>query len=122
MLEKQLRDLIDRYLAQGDQASFAQGFARLYFQARNDRNVSREARQICDSLVLPFAELSRGHRTESSFREVLTRIASPFSDRPKLYILVGPQDLEMSFGVTRKPPQGEWAFGSVDERMVAYHA
>jgi hypothetical protein len=112
MLEKQIHDLIERYLAHKvDRSGFAQEFAGLYFQARNDRNVSRNARQLCDSIVLPFAEVSRGHRSESSFREELTRIARPFVPRivsidsysADPYAIAKPRDVD--FGqATRKPP------------------
>jgi hypothetical protein len=115
MLEKQIENLIERYLAQKvDRSGFAEEFAGLYFQARNDRNVSREARRFCDSIVLPFAEVSRGHRSESSFREELTRIARPFAHRPlnpRFEISVPSQNpVQVYFlfgecGPIRKPPE-----------------
>jgi hypothetical protein len=81
-MEEQIRDLIARYLAsQIDRSGFSQEFAGLYFQVRNDRNASLKARQLCDVVVLPFAELSRGHRTEQSFRAELENAIRPFASR-----------------------------------------
>jgi len=128
MLEKQIDDLIERYLSHRvDRSGFAQEFASLYFQARNDRNVSRNARQLCDSIVLPFAEVSRGHRSESSFRDELIRIARPFVPRivcivyspadPSL--LSKSQDVELD-RPSRKPPQMEQAVGRVEDRQLVY--
>jgi hypothetical protein len=80
MLEKSIRDLIESYLAfEIDQSHFAQEFAGFYFRVRNERTASLNTRQLCNSVVLPFAELSRGHRSEESFREVLTGIVRPFA-------------------------------------------
>jgi hypothetical protein len=131
MLEKQIRDLLERYLDhEVDRATFAQVFAGLYFQARNDRNLSQDVRQLCDSLVLPFAELSRGHRSESSFREELTRIARPFGPRivsidsyspadPCVIDEVLDVDLDQSI---RKPPQQAGMVGRVDDHRRVLRA
>lgn len=122
MLEKQINDLLVGYLIhQIDRAEFAQAFAGLYFQVRNDRNVSREIRQMCDSLVLPFAELSRGHRSESSFREVLARIARPFFEfQPKPFMVSESEEIELDFGITRKPPMAAVRpIGVLEERLVS---
>jgi hypothetical protein len=130
MLEKQILDLVERYLAQRvDRAGFAQEFANLYFQARNDRNVSRDARQLCDQLVVPFAEVSRGHRNESSFREELTRIAHPFAVREEViepsaqpFMISESEDIELDLALTRKPPSKALAIGRMDEYQLSYGA
>jgi hypothetical protein len=81
-MEEQIRNLIARYLAnQIDRSGFSQEFAGLYFQVRNDRNASLKARQLCDVIVLPFAELSRGHRNEQSFRAQLENAIRPLASR-----------------------------------------
>ncbi len=82
MLEVQLRSLIERYLAHEiDRSDFAQQFADLYFQIRRRRVVSPEAKRLCDCVIGPFAELSRGHRAEESFREELTGSARPLAPK-----------------------------------------
>ncbi len=127
MLEKQIDDLIERYLSHKvDRSGFAKEFASLYFEARNGSNVSRNARQLCDSIVLPFAEVSRGHRSESSFREELTRIARPFARIVLIaYSPADPslisksQDVELA-RPNRKPPQMEQVVGLVEDRELVY--
>jgi hypothetical protein len=80
MQEEKIRELIGHYLAnQIDRAAFSQSFAGLYFQVRNNRDASSEARRFCNAVVLPFAELSRGDRTEQSFREELAKTVRPFA-------------------------------------------
>src|ERR1019366_4572848 len=121
MIER-LQNLIVRYLRnQIDRSDFSREFASLYFQVRNDRNASHQARSLCDALIGPFGELSGGHRSEVSFREVLARIANPFAEsvasEAKPYVVAEAQDLEMSFGVTRKPPQMA-LWGQVEDLRV----
>lgn len=78
MLRKQIQDVISAYLQNGlDRAGFAERFAALYFQCRNGKGSEIEAQRLCDAVIGPFAELSRGDRSEKSFREELTRIVSP---------------------------------------------
>lgn len=128
MLQKQILDLIERYLARRiDSAVFAQEFAGLYFQVRNDRNVSRDARQLCDALVLPFAEVSRGHRSESSFREELKRIERPFATMEEAlepsaeaFMISESEDIELDFALTRKPPSKAVAIAQIDEYRLSY--
>jgi hypothetical protein len=80
MQEEQIRNLVARYLDnQIDRAVFSQQFAGLYFQVRNNRNPSPGARRLCNAIVLPLAELSRGHRSEHSFREELANATRPFA-------------------------------------------
>jgi hypothetical protein len=80
MLEDQILDLISHYLAgQIDRSAFSQAFAGLYFRVRNSRDASPAARRLCDGVVLPFAELSQGHRSEQSFRALLENIVRPFA-------------------------------------------
>jgi hypothetical protein len=82
MEEEQIRNLIARYLEnQIDRPGFSQAFAGLYFRVRNNRDASLQARRLCDAVVLPFSELSLGHRTEQSFRAELknaTRLLVPY--------------------------------------------
>jgi hypothetical protein len=84
MLDEQIRALVRRYLDRGiDRSAFSEQFAALYLQVRNSRASSLEARSLCNSLILPFAELSRGHRSEDSFRKELSKLVHPFA--VKLY-------------------------------------
>ena len=126
MIEK-LQDLIARYLADRiDRSDFSRELAGLYFQARNNRNAPPEVRSLCNALIGPFGELSGGYRSEASFREVLARIASPFlglaASEAILSVVAEPQDLEINFGITRKPPQAAVGFGPVEDLQVAFHA
>lgn len=95
MLEDQILDLIARYLAaQIDRSAFSQAFAGLYFRVRNSRDASLAARRLCDAIVLPFAELSQGHRVEQAFRAALENIVRPFAplaDVVSVAVYVGQQ-------------------------------
>ena len=83
MLKEQILALVRRYLARGiDRSAFSEQFAGLYVQARNSRDASLAARNLCNSLMLPFAELSRGHRSEDSFRQELVNAIRPFAQSP----------------------------------------
>lgn len=114
MLEEKIRNLVARYLSREiDRSGFAQEFAAFYFQVRNSSGVSPAARQLCNLIVLPFGELSRGDRSESSFREELMRIARPFAVRqlnPRFESSVPPQKPFLIYfwvkgsGPIRKPP------------------
>lgn len=127
MLEEQIRDLVGRYLAHRiDRSDFAQEFAALYFQVRNERDASLAARRLCNSIVLPFGELSRGHRSESSFREELTKIAHPFVARivsidsyfqADPYAVSKSQDVDL--GLIRKGPMMAQG-GQIEERRIDY--
>lgn len=78
-MEDQIRGLIRRYLAnQIDRAAFSQAFASFYFRVRNNRESSSESKQLRSRIVLPFAELSRGDRTEDSFRADLRAATGHF--------------------------------------------
>jgi hypothetical protein len=85
MLEAQIRDLIERYLASRiDRDRFAQEFAGLYVQVRNTRSAPRVVQQLCNAIILPFAELSRSALDEQSFRAQLTKL------RPTMVYRSGP--------------------------------
>jgi len=49
MLDQELRDLVEQYLASEiGRSVFAQRFGGIYFQVRNGNAVSSEARRLCD--------------------------------------------------------------------------
>jgi hypothetical protein len=82
MPQEQIRALVRRYLGREiNRSAFAEQFAGLYLRVRNSRDASAEARSLCNSLVLPFAELSRGHRSEESFRQAIR----PFAGQSRVY-------------------------------------
>ena len=122
MPEAQIRNLIARYLAnQIDRSAFSQAFAKLYFQVRNNRNASLTARRLCDGIVLPFAELSRGDRTEQSFREELARIVPPFVAVFHYEATQNPQEFTLSGSPERIGPKPELGTGLLDENyQLAY--
>jgi len=79
MLKENILALAQRYLEQEiDRSGFAEQFASLYHQVRNSRHAPLEVRSLCSSIMLPFAELSRGHRDEVSFRQELANAILPF--------------------------------------------
>jgi len=80
MLKEQILALVRRYLEEGiNRSAFSEQFASLYFQVRNSRIASPDVQRLSSSLMLPFAELSQGHRTEASFRQELENAIRPFA-------------------------------------------
>ena len=78
-MDDRIRNLVVGYLRDEIHLQdFQQQFAGVYFQARKNRNANRSASKLCDEIVLPLAELSRGHRSEMSFREELVNAIHPF--------------------------------------------
>ena len=74
--------LIEQYIAgEIDVAEFSQRFAGLYAGTRQNRNVSRAAAQLCGAVIGPFAEYSRGHRSEASLKGELANAVRPFAER-----------------------------------------
>jgi len=59
--------------------AFRQRFAQAYFSVRNDPQASRSAAaRLCDRIVGPMAEFSRGHRSEESLKQELANAVRPF--------------------------------------------
>lgn len=80
-MDENIRNLVGRYLRKEIRLQdFQQHFAGLYFQVRKNRRSNWAASKLCDAIVLPLAELSRGHRSEISFREELANAVRPFAD------------------------------------------
>ncbi len=78
-MSEKIKNLVNRYLRGEIQLrDFQQQFAGFYFQVRKNRNSDRTASKLCDEIVGPLAELSRGHRSEVSFREELAHGGRPF--------------------------------------------
>jgi hypothetical protein len=68
MLTGQLRELIESYVAGTVQVSeFSERFAVLYIAVRQ-QNGEPSAAGLCNAVVGPLAEYSRGHRAEASLR------------------------------------------------------
>jgi hypothetical protein len=75
MLDRQVLQPIEQYVAgEIPYADFSQRFAGLYFAVRQGRKVPRQASQLCNLVIGPLAELSRGDRSEESLREALRGI------------------------------------------------
>jgi hypothetical protein len=75
MLDRQVLQVIEQYVAgEIPFADFSQRFKGLYFAVRQGRNVPRQASQLCNLVIGPLAELSRGDRSEESLREALRGI------------------------------------------------
>jgi hypothetical protein len=69
MLTGQLRELIEGYVAGTISISdFPQQFAGLYFAVRQQSDAPGAASRLCNLVVGPLAEYSRGNRAESSLR------------------------------------------------------
>ncbi len=76
MLSRQIESLIDEYVSGAIPASaFAERFAGLYFTVRQARNPGTAAARLCDAVIGPLAEFSRGHRPEESLRQDLKNAA-----------------------------------------------
>ena len=78
-MDKQILNLAAEYLQHNGIPlhDFQQRFAGIYFQVRQSQGRSGGS-ALCDEIVLPLAELSRGHRSEDSFREKLAEAIAPF--------------------------------------------
>ena len=73
-MDEQIRNLALRYIrAEIHLNGFQRDFALSYAQARR----SRQSSKLLDEFVLPLAELSRGHRSEASFRASLEAAILP---------------------------------------------
>jgi len=73
-LQNRISGLSSRYLNREiDREAFALEFADIYFEARRS-SLNAAANRFCSLLVGPFSELSRGHRSEDSFRQVLAKV------------------------------------------------
>jgi hypothetical protein len=78
-MDEKIRNLALRYVrAEIHLGDFQRDFALLYAQARRSRQTPR----LLDEVVLPLAELSRGHRSEGSFRAELANFMRPFGNQP----------------------------------------
>jgi hypothetical protein len=74
MMDERVRNLALRYIrAEIHLNDFQRDFALLYAQARRGRQASK----LLDEVVLPLAELLRGHRSEASFRAELANAVRP---------------------------------------------
>jgi hypothetical protein len=75
MLDREILSLIEQYVAEEIAvADFSQRFAGLYFAVRQERSAPRLASQLCNFVVGPLAEFSRGHQSEERLREGLQNI------------------------------------------------
>lgn len=74
MLEHQIEALLAHFVDREIRADeFSRQFASLYFSVRQSIESSRVAQRLCDQIIGPLAEYSRGHRSEESLREALER-------------------------------------------------
>lgn len=79
MPDEEVLDVISRYVEQKlSLADFQSEFAAKYFQIRQSGDRKSRAYELCDLAVGPLAELSRGHRSESSLHEELENAVRPF--------------------------------------------
>ena len=86
-MDEKIKRLAGRYLRKEIQLQdFQQQFAGFYFQVRKARGANLPASKLCDEIVGPRAELSRGHRSDISFREELENAVCLFAE-----VLHGPR-------------------------------
>jgi hypothetical protein len=72
IVDGEIRSLVSRYLNQEIRIDeFQVGFAGLYLRVRSSGSRSGQAAKLCNQIVLPLAEFSREHRSESSLRQKL---------------------------------------------------
>ena len=79
------------------------------------------ARELAGHINNLIAETSCGDRSMESLQEELTRIARPFSEfQPKPFMISKPEENELDFGITRKPPMAAVRpIGGLEERRVS---
>jgi len=79
----EIQRLVEQYLAgEISLADFSPRFGVLYALVRQDRSIaSRAAAQVCNAIIGPFAEHSRGHRSEASLKEELVNAIRPFAQK-----------------------------------------
>lgn len=80
MFEQRIVAVVERYLSLdgGEQAEFAQCFADVYFDVRRNSYASAEDHGLCNLIVGPLAEFSRGGRSQKSFLVALENTIRPF--------------------------------------------
>jgi len=79
MTDQEILDLISRYVERRlSLVDFQSEFAAKYLQIRQSRDRAGRASELCDLAIGPLAELSRGHRSESSLRHELENAVRPF--------------------------------------------
>jgi hypothetical protein len=90
----------------------------LWDLAESDDDAARELAGHINNLI---AETSCGDRSMESLQEELTRVARPFSDfQPKPFMISKPEEIELDFGITRKPPMAAvLRIGGFDERLLS---
>ena len=92
-LKERLEILCSRYANLDiDRESFAEEFADLYFEARRSTS-DPVVNRICSRLVGPFAELSRGHRSEGSFRAIVAQEIRDLADENDIGVVSVRMDL-----------------------------
>lgn len=75
MLDNELLQLIEQYVVGAiPTADFSLRFAGVYFAVRQQDSERSLASVLCDFVIGPLAEFSRGHRSEESLREALGSI------------------------------------------------
>jgi len=75
MLADQLRALTEGYVAGAiSTPDFSERFASFYFAVRQQQDAAGAAGRLCNLVVGPVAEYSRGNRAESSLRLELEKV------------------------------------------------
>lgn len=83
MLERQIKNLIASYLdGEISLNDFRERFGAQYLESRGG---PAGASGLCNQVVGPLAELSRGHRSESSLKSILALVVEkvPSGDRDR---------------------------------------
>jgi hypothetical protein len=80
MHEDEIQQVLGQYLERDIALDvFRQWFAGAYAHVRQDPDASREASHLCNRIVGPLAEFSRGHRSEDALRAQLRMLSRPFA-------------------------------------------
>ena len=88
MLDNQLDQLLSQFVGRQIGASdFLRDFAGLYFAVRQSQQRKQRASQLCNQIIGPLAEYSRGDRSEESLREEVATAARSFAN-PERNIVV----------------------------------
>ena len=87
-----IRSAVNSYaLREIDIDGFREAFVGAYFYVRNSAFGDEEAQRLASKLMVPVAEFSAGHRTETSLREELVNAIHPLEPKRVDSVEAAPQ-------------------------------
>ena len=99
MRREDIERLIRQYLSGGSLDDFRQFFASAYVAVRQDVKSGRDVSELCNRLIGPLAEFSRGHRSLESLRCALADAMEV--SRNEVFVKWTEHDDAERFGIVR---------------------